>query len=122
VGDVFGFWNSRLLYGEAGYKFHLCVCEKNLYYLFICTDQGTDDYEITPDDCSILSNEESYLSFSGVPRIQDIPKQFNGPSRVSDEYLLAMAEHVAASRYISHVNKRKIIPGVERHLRILILF
>lgn len=72
VGEVyFALTRKRIGNPEPGFKYHLCVCEINRLYLFICSDHYTHDFPISNVDCCGLPNALSYVSFRGIKHVPD---------------------------------------------------
>jgi hypothetical protein len=116
VGDVIRDWTTNLLTRNGDWKYHLCCCDRNLQFLYVCSYQLSDDFPLTDTDCDGMPNEESYLSLSRPIHVSSFSRRSTWTCRVSDEYLAALLAHIRSSPKMTPKDKRKVVPGLASHL------
>jgi hypothetical protein len=118
LGEVVRALADNLKYkSTGGYKYHLCVCNVNRIYLWLCSFPRKYDFQITQKDCPQLPKEVSYVSLSSKLHIPDGRLRRAKPETmciVTDSFWISFRQFVAAVPSLSEDDRKVLLTGLNR--------
>jgi hypothetical protein len=75
VGHLVSAFTADLIGNDSARKYHLCICSRNSYYLYLCRRGFPGDFAVRPTDFEELTEEiqlvehVSFISLSRVIRV-----------------------------------------------------
>lgn len=115
VGDVLAAVTKDVIGKESALKHHLCICDRQHQYLFVCSRQFPDDFPLSLEDCPGLDLDVSFVSLSRVSFAPSL-KGATFTCKVGPDYLKALFDHVASSKVVSQRDKTKVLMSLAPHL------
>src|ERR1700733_9068221 len=116
-GEVVRAYADKLKYQETGgFKYHLCLCDVDRRYMWLCTSPRRYDFQITKKDCPNLPNEVCYISLASVFHVPDHRWRRRQPESfglVTDEFLAAFREYVRVVPALTEDERIPLLRGID---------
>jgi hypothetical protein len=117
-GEIIKAYADKLKYQETGgLKYHLCVCDVDRRYMWLCSNPRKYDFQVLKRDCPKLPNEISYVSLSSILHVPDSRWRRRHPQSlglVSGEFMVAFRNYIRYVPALSDDERRPLLDGLDR--------
>lgn len=118
IGEVVRALADKLKFKETGgFKYHLCVCNQNRLYFWLCSKPRKYDFQITDKDCPNLPKEVSYVSLSSKLHVPDERMRRAKPQSIgiaTDDFMRAYLDYLRAVPALADDERELILAGIKR--------